>query len=157
MNLIACTSRKTCVQFYSKVSWPSIASLDSWLDLRSRMSYQETSHGSSLARQKTKDSPMTDFLIILHRHTTVTQHDIVYSRKRLYAQSKTSSSYKVNVSSRISVSSFISSSTASNICSKCKQTVYTCVWARREMTACLFCNVKWFWAYLATQHDKDQL
>ena len=33
--------------------------------------------------------PETDFLIILHRHTAVTQHSTVYSGKRLYARNKT--------------------------------------------------------------------
>ena len=37
-------------------------------------------------RQKTKDLPNTDFLVILHRHTAVTQHGMVYLCKRLYAQ-----------------------------------------------------------------------
>ena len=40
-------------------------------------------------RQKTKYSPNTDFSVILHRHTAVTQHGIVYLRKRLYARNKT--------------------------------------------------------------------
>ena len=29
--------------------------------------------------------------------------------------------------------------------------------ARFQITACLFCNVKQFWAYLAAWHEKDQL
>ena len=40
----------------------------------SRTSYQESSRGSSLTGQKTKDSPITDFSIILQRPTAVTQH-----------------------------------------------------------------------------------
>ena len=60
---------------------------------------------------------------------------------------------KRNVSSRTSVSSFISSSKISNACSICKHTVYT----RVQATACLFCNVKQFWAYPAAWFDKDQL
>ena len=91
---------------------------------RRSLAYRESSRGSSLARQKTQDSPKTDFSIILHRHTAVTQHGMVYSRKRLCARNKTNSSYKAKVSSRTSISSFISLSTVSNACSKCKQTVY---------------------------------
>ena len=65
-------------------------------------------------------------------HTAVTQHSMVYSCTNcLYVRNKTNSSFKVNVSSRTSVSSFISSSTVSNACSKCKQTLYTRVQARR--------------------------
>ena len=55
----------------------------------STTSYRESSQGSSLAGQKTKDLPMTDSSIILQRHTAVTQHGMVYSRKRLYARNKT--------------------------------------------------------------------
>ena len=61
---------------------------------------RESSRGSSLAGQKTKDLPMTDSSMILQRHTAVTQHGMVYSRKRLYARNTTNSSYKANVSSR---------------------------------------------------------
>ena len=65
-------------------------------------------------------------------HTAVTQHSMGYSCTNwLYVRNKTNSSFKVNVSSRTSVSSFISSSTVSNPCAKCKQTVYTRVQARR--------------------------
>ena len=39
----------------------------------SRTSYGESSRRSSLAGQKTEDSPITDFLKILQRHTAVTQ------------------------------------------------------------------------------------
>ena len=42
-----------------------------------KTSYRQSSRGSSLAGQKTKDSPMPDFLIILHRDTAVTQHSMV--------------------------------------------------------------------------------
>ena len=52
--------------------------------------------------------------------------------------------------SRTSVSSFISSSKVWNAFSKCKQTVFT----RLQATACLFCNVKRFWAYPAAWLDK---
>ena len=64
---------------------------------------------------------MTDVLINFHRHTAVTEHGMVYLRKRVYAQNKTNSSYKVKVSSSRFVSSYISSNTVSNACSKCKQ------------------------------------
>ena len=67
----------TYLQYRSIVSWQSIASLDSWLDSwfsipaqienpESRTNYRESSRGSSLAGQKTKDSPMTDLSIILY-------------------------------------------------------------------------------------------
>ena len=39
-----------------------------------KSSYQESSRGSSLTGQKTKDSPVTDFSIILQRPTAATQH-----------------------------------------------------------------------------------
>ena len=106
--------------------------LDSCANRESRTSYWESSQGLSLKRQKTKDSPTTDVSIIFWRHTAVTQHSMVYSCTNcLYVRNKTNSSFKVNVSSRTSVSSFISSSTVSNVCSKCKQTVYTRVQTRR--------------------------
>ena len=65
-----------------------VASLDSRLDSRfsiparienreSRTSYRESRRESSLAGQKTKDSPMTDFSIIFQRHTAVTQRGMV--------------------------------------------------------------------------------
>ena len=116
-------------------------------------SYRESSRGSSLAGQKTKDSPMTDFSIILQQHPAVTQRGMVinYLCKRLYARNKTNSSYKPNVSSTTSVSSFVSSTKVSNACSKCKQTVHA------QATARLFCNVKRFWAYPAARLDEDQL
>ena len=53
------------------------AILDSCANRESRTSYRESSRESSLAGQKTKDSPMTDFSIILQRHTAVTQRGIV--------------------------------------------------------------------------------
>ena len=42
--------------------------------------------------RKTEDKRFTQywFSVILHRHTAVTQHGMVYLRKRLYAQNKTS-------------------------------------------------------------------
>ena len=43
----------------------------------SRASYRESSRGSSLTGQKTKDSPITDFSIILQRPAGVTQHGMV--------------------------------------------------------------------------------
>ena len=49
------------------------AILDSCANRESRTSYRE----SSLAGQKTKDSPMTDFSLILQRHTAVTQRGMV--------------------------------------------------------------------------------
>ena len=52
---------------------------------------------SSLARQRTTDSPKTDFSIILRRHTAVTQHGMVYSCKRLHARNKTNSSFTKRV------------------------------------------------------------
>ena len=42
-----------------------------------RTSYRESSRGSSLAGQKTKGSPMTDFSIILQQHPAVTQRGMV--------------------------------------------------------------------------------
>ena len=109
----------------------------------SRTSYQEWSRRSSLTGQKTKDSPITDFPIILQRPTAVTQHGMV-----IFTIRKSDSMLerrpiwviKQNVSSRTSVSSFISSSKISNACSICKHTVHTRVQAK----ACLFCNVKQF-------------
>ena len=52
-------------------------SLNSCMNQESRTSYQELSRRSSLTGQKTKDSPMTDFSIILQRHTDVTQNGMV--------------------------------------------------------------------------------
>ena len=60
------------LQCLSKVSWQSIASLDSrlnsrfsipaWIENReSKTTYRESSRESSLTGRKTKDSPMTDF------------------------------------------------------------------------------------------------
>ena len=51
--------------------------LDSCANQELRTSYPESSRGSCLAGQKTKDSPMTDFSIILQRHIAVTQHSMV--------------------------------------------------------------------------------
>ena len=47
------------------------------INWESRTIYQESSRGSSLAGKKTKDLTMTDFSIILQRHTAVTQHSMV--------------------------------------------------------------------------------
>ena len=98
----------------------------------SRTSYGESSRRSSLAGQKTKDSPITDFLKILQRQLQLysQQHGYTYSdsHKATVARNKTDSSYKGNVSSRTSVSCFISSSKVSNACSIIMQTnsVYSC-------------------------------
>ena len=55
---------------------------NSWANQESRTSYGELSQGSSLARQKTKDPPMTDFLkIILHWHTC---HRTWHEKQRLF-------------------------------------------------------------------------
>ena len=51
--------------------------LDSCVNRESRTSYRESSQGSRLAGQKTNDSSITDFSIILLRHTAVTQHGMV--------------------------------------------------------------------------------
>ena len=51
-----------------------VSILDSCANKESRTNYGESSRGSSLAGQKTKDSPITDFSIILQRPTAVTQH-----------------------------------------------------------------------------------
>ena len=81
----------TYLQYCSIVSWQSIASLDSGLDLRfsihaqienpeSRTNHQESSWGLSLAGQKTKDSSMTDFSIILYGCNTTRHGYTVDSR-----------------------------------------------------------------------------
>ena len=81
----------TYVPYRSIVSWQSIASLDSGLDSRfsiparienpeSRANYRESSRGSSLAGQKTKESPMTDFSIILYGYNTTRRGYTVDSR-----------------------------------------------------------------------------
>ena len=59
----------------------------------SRTSYGESSRRSSLAGQKTEDSPITDFLKILQRHTAVTQqHGYTciskYSQKQLLLETR---------------------------------------------------------------------
>ena len=59
----------------------------------SRTSYVESSRRSSLAGQKTEDSPITDFLKILQRHTAVTQqHGYTciskYSQKQLLLETR---------------------------------------------------------------------
>ena len=102
---------------------------------------------------QTKNKRLTDFSIILQRHTAVTQRRIVIFAQTTDARNKTNSSYKANVSSRTSVSSFISSNKVSSACSipKCIQTVHTRVQGRA------FCNAKRFWAYSAAWLDKDQL
>ena len=91
--LIKCHNRSVflkqhALQYHSKVSWHSVVSLDSicrkW---ESRTSYRE----SSLAEQETKDSPTTDFSIILQKtysHNTTRHGYIRYSRKRLHASSR---------------------------------------------------------------------
>ena len=58
----------------------------------SRTSYGESSRRSSLAGQKTEDSPITDFLKILQRHTAVTQQHgytcISNSQKQLLLETR---------------------------------------------------------------------
>ena len=52
----------------------------------SRTSYRESSRGSSLTGQKTKDSPVTDFSIILQRPTAVTQHGkVIFAIRESYS------------------------------------------------------------------------
>ena len=53
------------------------ALLDSRANRESRTSYRESSRGSSVAVQKTIDSSITDFSIILQRPKAVTQHCMV--------------------------------------------------------------------------------
>ena len=55
-------------QFNSRFSIPAQIENREW-----RTNYRESSRGLSLARRKTKDSPMTDFSIILYGCNT-TQH-----------------------------------------------------------------------------------
>ena len=124
--------------------------LDSYANRESRTSYRESSRGSSLAGQKTKDSPATDFSIILQRREAVTQQGMVIFAQATVCSKKDNSSCKANVSSRTSVSNFSSSSRVSKAWSKCKQTKYTCA----QATACLFFNVNRFWDYPA---HTDQL
>ena len=100
--------------------------LDSYANRESRTSYRESSRGSSLAGQKTKDSPATDFSIILQRREAVTQQGMVIFAQATVCSKKDNSSCKANVSSRTSVSNFSSSSRVSKAWSKCKQTKYTC-------------------------------
>ena len=114
------------LQYGSKESWQSVASLDSWCNSQfsipaqtknqeSRTSYRESSWGSSLEGQKTKYQPMTDFSIILQRHTAVTQHSMVKFTQAV--------KWMFHPGHQ-SVSSFISSSKVSNACSKCKQCIF---------------------------------
>ena len=51
---------------------------DSQFLCESRTSYQESRRESSLAGQKTKDSPMTDFLIIFQRDTCAAEHNAAW-------------------------------------------------------------------------------
>ena len=84
-------------------------------------------------RQRTKDLSKTDFSMILHRHIAVTQHGMPYLCTWPHARNKTNTSLLSNiiVSLWTSVSSYISLSMVSNARSKHKQTVFTCVQARR--------------------------
>ena len=101
---------------------------------RIKSSYQESSRGSSLTGQKTKDSPITDFSIILQRPTVVTQHGkVIFAIRESNSMLERRPTLifirvvKRNVSSRTSVSSFISSSKISNACSIMQtHSVYSC-------------------------------
>ena len=109
-NLISCTQFNTMdstVPFKSKLTVPPLrVSILHWIRnsrfLReSRIENREQatkSRESSLAGQKTKDSPMIDFLIILHLdlNCNTIRHRYMYipdSPKRLYARNKTNSHF----------------------------------------------------------------
>ena len=95
------------------------AILDSCANQELRTSYPESSRGSCLAGQKTEDSTMTDFSIILQRHTAVPQHSMVIliSCKRLYARNKTNSHLNIptHTYNTRSQSSFINPCSKGNI------------------------------------------
>ena len=84
---------------------------------------------------------------------------MVYSRERPYVldrnKTKLSECFFNDICIKLHL---ICSNTVSNAFSKCKQIVYKHEQARKYIIACLFCNIKRFWAYLATEeHDKDKL
>ena len=65
------------LQYHSKVSWQSIASLNSRFSIpslienwESRTSYRESSRGENVVEQETKDSPMADILQTYSCNTT---------------------------------------------------------------------------------------
>ena len=68
-----CDTYNTVQKSVDRPLWVSISRLNSGFSIPAqienwevRTNYRELSWGSSLAGQKTKDSPMTDFSIILH-------------------------------------------------------------------------------------------
>ena len=80
VTLVARLTRMTTVPFKSKltVHCKSRFSIPARIKNReSRTNYGESSRGSSLAGQKTKDSPMADFSIILYGCKPVTQRSMV--------------------------------------------------------------------------------
>ena len=46
--------------------------------IENKLGYPELGRGSSLVRQRTKDLSKTDFSMILHKHTAVTEHGMAY-------------------------------------------------------------------------------
>ena len=46
--------------------------------IENKLGYPELGQGSSLVRQRTKDLSKTDFSMILHKHTAVTEHGMAY-------------------------------------------------------------------------------
>ena len=124
-----------CFIVFALFSLPQVTACITDITSRTSLAYRESSPGSSFARQKTKDLPNTDFSVILHRHTAVTQHGMVYSHKRLYAQN---------------------TSKDKDICIKLHffKNGFKCLLQMQTNTSCLFCNVKWFWAYPAISGNK---
>ena len=86
--------------------------------IENKLQYPELGRGSSLVRQRTKDLSKTDFSMILHKRTAVTQHGMAYLCKWPHAWNKTNTSTvllsNIIVSLWTSVSSYISLSVVSN-------------------------------------------
>ena len=100
--------------------------------IENKLQYPELGRGSSLVRQRTKDSSKTDFSMILHKHTAVTQHGMAYLCKWPHAWNKTNTSFtKQYYCFFMDICIKLQASMVSNACSKRKQTVFTCVQARR--------------------------
>ena len=61
--------------------------------IENKLRYPELGRGSSLVRQRTKDLSKTDFSMILHKRTAVTQHGMAYLCKWPHARNKTNTSF----------------------------------------------------------------
>ena len=61
--------------------------------IENKLGYPELGRGSSLVRQRTKNLSKTDFSMILHKHTAVTEHGMAYLCKWPHARNKTNTSF----------------------------------------------------------------